>query len=814
MLAASEVAPDVVYAFCQSRRLLRRTAGTFRPVVGVPANVFGTTNPQGGYDIVLAVDPAAADTVYIGGSLVWDRSPADPRADWTLALFRGTVTNPVAAPTFPFNPANNGPGTANVFSENTDPTYVGRGIHPDAQSIAFSRRAGNTGLDGTGVWIGCDGGLYRSTASGALGTFTACNGGLATLQMTYLAAHPTLESVAIAGCQDNGTVRWRGGPVWDEPVVADGGGVAIDPNNPYRMLRQYIRATLTRSLTGGTTTASWAGLVFPPRTSNSATQVTAATNEGNASMFYSPLATTPAGVAPTLVAKGTNRVWLSADWGSTWTTLPTNINPYASPVPNAGQDVIGAVVGLAFPSATLLFAATSTTVVRYALAGGTWTSTALPAIPGVSGARPITAIASAGGATLYATVGGVGVDHCWYFDGAAWFATGLSAVAEVPASAVAIDPANPATVFAGTDIGVYRAVRVGTGHPAGWALHSAGLPEAAVVHLEVHAASRTLRAATHGRGAWELPLDPVPAPTPELYLRLNPGDNGRRLAGADGGNDPDTPGAVLTRTTSPDIRVRRGVAAAAPPAYPGRLMRLTRPVLMRGADVQAWQQGAADRGSSFSSGIDGIFGRETDTACRALQARLGLVVDGIVGPITWGATFAYPRLADAISALAVELGTPDDLDPSTGATRTDAAGSNRIFVEVHSRSPLPVDPADVAVLLLLADNTAPPPDLPAGYAARVRARDTGGWLAGSGWVFARPGAPYAPVPRPLAAATPQVVEYTVDFTTAGLATKDVLALALVSTTTAADPLTAVERSPMTLVRGERRAAVKRLLLVP
>ena len=263
VLAASEVTPAVVYAFCQSRRLLRLTAGSFVAVTGVPTNIFGTRG-IGHYCIILAVDPGAADTIYIGGALVWDQAPGDPVADWTLALFRGTVATPPAAPpAFPFAAASNGPGTRNVFRENGDATYVGRGIHPDAQSIAFSRRADNTGLDGAQVWIGCDGGLFRSTASGALGTFTACNTGLATIQLTYMASHPTLESVALAGCQDNGTVRWRGGPVWHEPAVDDGGGVAIDPNNPYRMLRQTFQTFMRRTTTGGATAASWADAAVP-----------------------------------------------------------------------------------------------------------------------------------------------------------------------------------------------------------------------------------------------------------------------------------------------------------------------------------------------------------------------------------------------------------------------------------------------------------------------------------------------------------------------------------------------------------------------
>jgi hypothetical protein len=81
-------------------------------------------------------------------------------------------------------------------------------------------------------------------------------------------------------------------------------------------------------------------------------------------------------------------------------------------------------------------------------------------------------------------------------------------------------------------------------------------------------------------------------------------------------------------------------------------------------------------------------------------------------------------------------------------------------------------------------------------------------------VFANSGAPYAPIPRPLSASAPQVAEYLIDFSTLGLGSKDVMALALVSTADNTDPLASVEPAVLTLIRNERRAAAKRLLLVP
>lgn len=66
---------------------------------------------------------------------------------------------------------------------------------------------------------------------------------------------------------------------------------------------------------------------------------------------------------------------------------------------------------------------------------------------------------------------------------------------------------------------------------------------------------------------------------------------------------------------------------------------MARPLLRKGsqgAAVKDVQTALQRRG--FSPGpIDGIFGPLTETAVRAFQTAGGLIVDGIVGPQTWGA---------------------------------------------------------------------------------------------------------------------------------------------------------------------------------
>lgn len=77
------------------------------------------------------------------------------------------------------------------------------------------------------------------------------------------------------------------------------------------------------------------------------------------------------------------------------------------------------------------------------------------------------------------------------------------------------------------------------------------------------------------------------------------------------------------------------------PAFAGRNLayRPSQP-LMRGSDVTAWQVQMRKRGWTITA--DGVYGEQSARVCRAFQAEKHLAEDGIVGRITWAATWTSP----------------------------------------------------------------------------------------------------------------------------------------------------------------------------
>jgi hypothetical protein len=114
--------------------------------------------------------------------------------------------------------------------------------------------------------------------------------------------------------------------------------------------------------------------------------------------------------------------------------------------------------------------------------------------------------ADASGSSVYVAFGGMGDRRrVWHFDGTRWqvrSGTSGSSLLDVEHNALAVDRIAPNNVYVGADIGVWHSGDGGLN----WNPLENGLPDAPVFDLQIHPTQRLLRAATHGRGVYEISL--------------------------------------------------------------------------------------------------------------------------------------------------------------------------------------------------------------------------------------------------------------------------------------------------------------------
>ena len=120
---------------------------------------------------------------------------------------------------------------------------------------------------------------------------------------------------------------------------------------------------------------------------------------------------------------------------------------------------------------------------------------------------PQSAFVSYSGFSCPGVSGCDGLGHLFFTNnsGAAWMKVDGN-LPDVPVNDIVIDPNDLTdnTVYVATDSGVYVTTTATTG--ATWNVLQSGLPNSQVLSLRLNASSRTLVAATHGRGMWNIKL--------------------------------------------------------------------------------------------------------------------------------------------------------------------------------------------------------------------------------------------------------------------------------------------------------------------
>ncbi len=354
------------------------------------------------------------------------------------------------------------------------------------------------------IFFGSDGGVWKSTDSGA-NWVSQNNSTLSATQFESVAVHPRNRHYTLGGTQDNGTeYLFPDGLTWTRSVGGDGGPALIDSNSisPTSLVAYHTffngtnqqigfqRATTTQA-NGNPIWGAFMGCNGTPNGIPCTDRV----------LFYAPMVLgpdVPFGSGNT-VYFGTERLYRSINQGTTMT-------PVSQSMPTLNNERVSAI-GISPESDDIRLIGTNLGEVFYSNTAG---ATTMTEITGSIPARFVGRIAidPTNSNTAYVALNGFGIPDQHVMKSTnlnsatpTWTNSGVG-IPDVPTNGLVIDPTDPQTLYAGTDIGVFRSINGG----ANWEPFSEGLPRVAVFEIVIQPTHRILKIATHGRGIWEYNL--------------------------------------------------------------------------------------------------------------------------------------------------------------------------------------------------------------------------------------------------------------------------------------------------------------------
>lgn len=437
------------------------------------AGTTGFCSSQCFYAIAIEVDPTNASNVYVGGAA----------------------------------------GT-NIFRRSTDglatvPTSSTSTLHADCHVIKCAPSSPSV------LYLGCDGGIWRSADAGVTWT-TKNTAGYHATQFQSIALHPTDANFTVGGTQDNGTNKINPDGTHTRVDGGDGGYALIDQNavntTNVTTYHTYYNSTnvqigfARQTITGGAWTYYGCG--------GTANGINCTDN----TLFYAPMALGPGN--PNTLYFGSDRLYRSSDQGITMTAV--------SQAPISGTTPVSSIAIAKTDDNVRLVGMFNGAVYKTYTGSSTLTVTTPAGAPSAPVGRVL--IDPVDKKTAFISYGGYGVAsgrHIWKttnLDAATptWTASGTG-IPDVPVNCLAIDPTVTNIMFAGTDIGVY----VSTDAGATWSSYSSGLPVVPVFDMAVHPVTKALKIATHGRGFWQTTNPVLPVTMNGFYATAKP--NGKVL---------------------------------------------------------------------------------------------------------------------------------------------------------------------------------------------------------------------------------------------------------------------------------------------
>jgi Bacterial Ig-like domain (group 3) len=456
------------------------------------------------YDNVIKVDPNNGKIAYLGGA---------------------AVGNALGNPGYLVRTTDGGNSWASVLPTTSSAAL----LHVDQHAIAFVKPTTGTDAGNVRAYVGNDGGIWRTdNAEAATVSWNNLNDSTLTLSQFYPSISMNVSSpqIAYGGTQDNGSQDFVGpSTTWtDNGLCGDGASTAVDGVIPSTV---YIACG----------TGTLINVSYQNAAANSFFDGTNGINLADSMDFIAPIAADPS--TANVAYFGTTKIYQTVNGANSWTALTPDLLAGG----NSEDNFIAIAVAPTNPAVVYagsfggeVFVATNVTA-----GAGTFNAvTGQASLP----TRAVTGIAvdpaDTSGKTAYVAMSGfsfvnagAGINdpkgHIFKTtDGGATFTDVSCTVANcqtpnptdlpnTPVNDIVVDPDIPGTLYAATDVGVFQGTCTTTApFSCTWATLSTGLPRVAVLSLRLHEPSRTLLAATHGRGVWSIVMNNFTAPGPHI----------------------------------------------------------------------------------------------------------------------------------------------------------------------------------------------------------------------------------------------------------------------------------------------------------
>ncbi len=345
-------------------------------------------------------------------------------------------------------------------------------VHQDTHVVRYSLSNPDR------LWIGSDGGIWRSDDSAA--TFRNMNANINITQFYDVAVDPNDANIVFGGAQDNSSSGRRTNLLWNLTYASgDGFMNAFDQNDPNIVFQTSYpngsRPSIVRSVVGGSP-GSFSGV----------------SNTGIASGPFEWV--TPLATAGSQLFVASDVLYRRSTGSGSWAAISGSLGSAAVVItPQALGTLTPTCIGTrngkiwASPDAGIPSPVFIDVTGDYP--GGRVSDVAMdPADPRI----------------VFVTRGDFGASRLYRSTtgGGTWAAVGAG-LPNVPANSVAIDPLDSTRIFVATDVGIYESTDSGDNFVA----FSAGLPLGIVVSdLEIDDYPHVLTAASYSRGAWRVLL--------------------------------------------------------------------------------------------------------------------------------------------------------------------------------------------------------------------------------------------------------------------------------------------------------------------